>query len=344
MASSLFARHILGVTPGAFELRLELASLPDPSLFVGSPRGFRTASVIEWTDDDLDADVLARARAAMEACHGGLLLERCELALTFKDEGGDESGPPVRVDLSVAQAFPFVYSIELARTNGSGAPKGQLVADLLGLLDLRHARRLKAGAGFGPTIWTSTNMARWEALTHLSLSSSGVGALDDALGALTTLQQLRLSNNKLAALPREVGNLKDLRVLVADHNQLSYIPVDLCNCSELRELNLEHNRLTTPLLDMKRLSKLQSLHLYGNPLEYFPELSVCTTLRALSLANLHVVSDAGFTRFEVQVGGSSNLSGGGQKLTQFFAIIFRRSSCQHALLAGALGRPNCRVS
>ena len=111
---------------------------------------------------------------------------------------------------------------------------------------------------------------------------------------------------------------------------------ELCNCSELRELNLEYNKLTTPLLDMQKLSKLQSLQLYGNPLEYFPELSVCKDLRSLSLANLHVISDASFTRFEVQIGGSSNLAPS-QKVNNLFAIIFRRSSCQHPLLAGALG-------
>ena len=40
------------------------------------------------------------------------------------------------------------------------------------------------------------------------------------------------------------------------------------------------------------------LQLYGNPLEYLPELSPCTQLRSLSLANVRIMADALFSRWE----------------------------------------------
>lgn len=81
---------------------------------------------------------------------------------------------------------------------------------------------------------------------------------------------------------------------------------------------------------------LESLQLYGNPLEFLPELSPCTNLRHLSLANVRIAADEGFTQWDVDVTATSYIRG--SKLAQLFALIFRRSSCQQPLLAGALGR------
>ena len=62
--------------------------------------------------------------------------------------------------------------------------------------------------------------------------------------------------------------------------------VELRHCSELREVAFENNRLATPVLDLRCLSHLRALQLFGNPLEFLPELSPCTALRYLSLANV----------------------------------------------------------
>ena len=61
---------------------------------------------------------------------------------------------------------------------------------------------------------------------------------------------------------------------------------ELKQCAQLRSLSVENNRLATPLLDLRPLGSLRSLQLFGNPLEYLPELSHCTALRHLSLANV----------------------------------------------------------
>ena len=90
-------------------------------------------------------------------------------------------------------------------------------------------------------------------------------------------------------------------------------------------------------MDLRALSKLESLQLYGNPLEFLPELSPCTNLRHLSLANVRIAADEAFTQWDVDVTATSYISRG-SKLAQLFALIFRRSSCQQPLLAGALGR------
>jgi Leucine-rich repeat (LRR) protein len=62
--------------------------------------------------------------------------------------------------------------------------------------------------------------------------------------------------------------------------------VEIRHCTRLREMSLEGNRLATPVIDLRALAHLVSLQLYGNPLEFLPELSPCTSLRHLSLANV----------------------------------------------------------
>ena len=114
--------------------------------------------------------------------------------------------------------------------------------------------------------------------------------------------------------------------------------VELKRCSDLREISLESNRLAHPVMDLVALSHLESLQLYGNPLEFLPELSPCTSLRHLSLANVRIAADEAFTHWEVDVTDVTSYISRGNKLAQLFALIFRRSSCQQPLLAGALGQ------
>ena len=49
-------------------------------------------------------------------------------------------------------------------------------------------------------------------------------------------------------------------------------------------------------MDLRAFGSLQSLQLFGNPLEFLPELSPCTQLRSLSLANVRIMADASYTR------------------------------------------------
>ena len=212
---------------------------------------------------------------------------------------------------------------------------------------------------------------QWDQLSNMNLSHCSLTALPAAIGEIKSLRILRLSHNKLATLPAELQALTALEVLAADHNLLVAIPggwgvqgrpgmtaiaqlervlltprslafhplraAELKRCSSLRELNLEGNKLTTPVLDLRSLAHLQSLQLFGNPLEYLPELSPATQLRSLSLANVRIMADASFTRWEVEVGALPYMSRG-HKLSPLFKLTFRRTSLQHPLLAGALGK------
>ena len=65
---------------------------------------------------------------------------------------------------------------------------------------------------------------------------------------------------------------------------------EIKRCSQLRELSLEANRLSAPVIDLRSLAHLRSLQLFGNPLDFLPELTPCSSLRHLSLANV-----SGFT-------------------------------------------------
>jgi len=206
--------------------------------------------------------------------------------------------------------------------------------------------------------------------------------------------------------------------------------VEIRHCSELREVALENNRLATPVLDLRALAQLRALQLFGNPLEFLPELSPCTALRYLSLANVrpapaalarrpsltlrtlhftprvacgmlfaiaaplracrpgsrasymtwqydlrasrcharaacmaatHMLplatgcnrfppstnlpswaaqvrmrADACFTQWDVEFAAAATFSRA-SRLAPLFGLVFRRSSCQHPLLAGALG-------
>ncbi len=61
---------------------------------------------------------------------------------------------------------------------------------------------------------------------------------------------------------------------------------EIRHCSQLRELSLEANRLSAPVIDLRSLAHLRSLQLFGNPLDFLPELTPCSSLRHLSLANV----------------------------------------------------------
>ena len=119
------------------------------------------------------------------------------------------------------------------------------------------------------------------------------------------------------------------------------VPADtLKQLTQLVNLSLLNNKLKTPILDLAILTRLRSLHLGGNPLEYFPELSPATALHALSLASLSLSADDAFAAFCVTLpkpaARMSIRRSRTAALDDLLALLFRRSSCQHPLLAGGL--------
>ncbi|XP_012444889.1 phospholipase A I isoform X3 [Gossypium raimondii] len=88
------------------------------------------------------------------------------------------------------------------------------------------------------------------------------------------------------------------------------------------------------------MAELQILRLFGNPLEFLPEILPLRKLRHLSLANIRIVADENLKSVTVQI-EMENISYFGasrHKLSAFFSLIFRFSSCHHPLLASALAK------
>nr|XP_011459972.1 PREDICTED: phospholipase A I isoform X5 [Fragaria vesca subsp. vesca] len=88
------------------------------------------------------------------------------------------------------------------------------------------------------------------------------------------------------------------------------------------------------------MAELRVLRLFGNPLEFLPEILPLHKLRHLSLANIRIVADDSLRSVNVQIEmeNSSYFGASRHKLSAFFALIFRFSSCHHPLLASALAK------
>ncbi|XP_038690686.1 phospholipase A I isoform X2 [Tripterygium wilfordii] len=88
------------------------------------------------------------------------------------------------------------------------------------------------------------------------------------------------------------------------------------------------------------MAELQILRLFGNPLEFLPEILPLQKLRHLSLANIRIVADENLRSVNVQIEteNSSYFGASRHKLSAFFSLIFRFSSCHHPLLASALAK------
>ncbi|KAJ9566706.1 hypothetical protein OSB04_002672 [Centaurea solstitialis] len=180
----------------------------------------------------------------------------------------------------------------------------------------------------------------WMNVAVVSLYSCGLSMFPVELTKLPLLEKLFLDNNKLSSLPSELGDLKNLKVLTVDYNILISVPVDLRRCVRLVELSVEQNKLVRPLLDFRAMAELRVLRLFGNPLEFLPEILPLHQLRHLSLANIRIVADDHLRSVNVQIEieNSSYFVTSRHKLSAFFALIFRFSSCHHPLLASALAK------
>ncbi|KAL3820686.1 hypothetical protein ACJIZ3_006591 [Penstemon smallii] len=88
------------------------------------------------------------------------------------------------------------------------------------------------------------------------------------------------------------------------------------------------------------MAGLRVLRLFGNPLEFLPDILPLHELRHLSLANIRIVADDNLRAVNVQIEmeNSSYFVASRHKLSAFFSLIFRFSSCHHPLLASTLAK------
>lgn len=238
----------------------------------------------------------------------------------------------IKVDMKVVKRREPLRSVKMAKVLNSGQQTdGSGVLTRLIRSDLPVPGSEEGSSGLTD---------HWKSLKVLDLCGCGLSVLPVELTRLPLLERLYLDNNKLTLLPPELGELKTLKVLRVDNNMLLSVPVELKQCVMLVELSLEHNKLVRPLLDLRAMADLRVLRLFGNPLEFLPEILPLHNLRHLSLANILIVATDNLKSVTVKIEteNSSYFIASRHKLSPFFSLIFRFSSCHHPLLASALAK------
>ncbi|GLT29375.1 hypothetical protein SLA2020_042470 [Shorea laevis] len=287
--------------------------------------GFRIE--LDWTSGDDEEQVALRLQSQLMVA---LPLPQDAVALELKEKEGNA----VEVEMKVEKRTETLRGVIVAKAAGSGQQ-----CDGIGVFTrlLRSNLVPSGAAGEGGVAGCGEH---WRTVTMLSLCGCGLTVLPVEVTQLPVLEKLYLDNNKLTTLPPELGELKKLKVLTADNNMLVSVPVELRQCAKLVELSLEHNKLVRPLLNFRAMAELQILRLFGNPLEFLPDILPLDKLRHLSLANIRIVADENLRSLTVQIEmeNSSYFGTSKHKLSAFFALIFRFSSCHHPLLASALAK------
>ncbi|KAL9255083.1 Phospholipase A I-like protein [Drosera capensis] len=339
-----------------FHLTLEYGSQPDsdPTQWPESPNSEDSSSgsskkiELDWTVGDDEDQIALRLQSqlmvAMPSPHDTILVELREA--NGEIESGEGLGLDeivrVGVEMRVVRRREPLRAVKMEKAAGSGQG-----SDGIGVFTrlLRGSFppgvvAVGGGGGGGVENGLMSFAEHWKSVTVLSLCGCGIAVLPVEVTQLAQLEELHLDNNRLSLLPPELGELKSLKVLSLDNNMLATMPVELRQCVGLVELSLEHNKLIRPLLDFRAMSELRVLRLYGNPLEYLPEILPLHKLRHLSLANIRIVADEHLVSVNVQIENESSSYFGGSKhkLSAFFSLIFRFSSCHHPLLASALAK------
>lgn len=295
--------------------------------------GFRIE--LDWSAGDDEDQVALRLQSqlmvALPPPHDAVSID-----LTPMDDGEEEG---VRIEMRVVRRREALRSVRVSRAPGSALGSG----DGAGVL----ARLIRSNLAPAPAVDGLTAAAgvpvladHWRPVAMLSLCNCGMSVLPVELTRLPLLEKLYLDNNKLSVLPPEVGALKNMKVLSVNNNMLVSVPVELRQCVMLEELSLEHNKLVRPLLDFRSMPKLRILRLFGNPLEFLPEILPLHNLRHLTLANIRIeaVESLKSVTVQIETENSSYFIAARHKLSAFFSLVFRFSSCHHPLLASALAK------
>ncbi|KAI3741056.1 hypothetical protein L1987_58723 [Smallanthus sonchifolius] len=298
--------------------------------------GFRID--LEWNAGDDEDQVTLRLQSQVMVALP-LPQDTVVIRLLQRDDSADVSGDgnAVAVEMKVVKQREPLRAVAMSRVGGSGQQNDGMGV-LAKLLKSDFAAESGPGHAEGPRVESCAD--HWRSVTVVSLYNCGLLMLPVEVTKLPLLEKLFLDNNKLTVLPPELGVLKNLKVLTVDYNMLVSVPVELRQLIGLVELSLEHNKLIRPLLDFRAMAELRILRLFGNPLEFLPDILPLHQLRHLSLANIRIVADDYLRSVNVQIEmeNSSYFVASRHKLSAFFSLIFRFSSCHHPLLASALAK------
>ncbi|KAL8259333.1 hypothetical protein R6Q59_027286 [Mikania micrantha] len=300
----------------------------------GRELGFRID--LDWNANDDEAQVALRLQSQVMVA---LPLPQDTVVIKLSECDNYLDGNLVCLSMEIVKQRDPLRAVVMSRIGGSGQHHDGMGV-FTKLLKSDFAAESGSAAGHGGGVRVRLCGHHWMNVTAVSIHNCGFSMFPVELTKLPLLEKLHLDNNKLLVLPPEVGDLKNLKVLTVDYNVLVTVPVELRRCVGLVELSLEHNKLVCPLLDFRAMAELRVLRLFGNPLEFLPEILPLHQLRHLSLANIRIVADDYLRTVNVQIEMENNsyFAASRHKLSAFFALIFRYSSCHHPLLASALAK------
>lgn len=290
--------------------------------------GFRIE--LDWSASEEEDQVALKLQSQLMVA---LPMPQDTVVVELRPRDDDES--VVNLGMKVVKRREPLRAVTMAKAVASGHQ-----SDGTGVLIRLLRSDLPSTSQPPPNVGDAAVGHHWNSLAVLSLCGCGLSVFPAELTELPHLEKLFLDNNRLSVLPPELGELFSLKVLWVDNNMLISVPAELRQCMQLVELSLEHNKLVRPLLDFRAMAELRVLRLFGNPLEFLPEILPLHKLRHLSLANIRIVADENLRSVNVQIEmeNSSYFGASRHKLSAFFSLIFRFSSCHHPLLASALGK------
>lgn len=108
-------------------------------------------------------------------------------------------------------------------------------------------------------------------ITKLSLASSSLHFLPEAIGDLSSLKYLDLSYNFLKVIPDSIGKLTNLEKLDLSHNNIEFLPNSICQLTKLVKLDLSYNHIQFLPDSFFSFPELYSLDLKNNNLIKLPE-------------------------------------------------------------------------
>ncbi|KAI3698120.1 hypothetical protein L6452_31232 [Arctium lappa] len=300
--------------------------------------GFRID--LDWNAGEDDVQVALRLQSQVMVALP-LPQDTVVIKLWQCDDSG-ESGNLVGLGMKVVKQRDPLKAVAMSRVGGSGQQYDGMGV-LTKLLKSDFAAESGSGTGNAGGVGVRICADHWTNVTVVSVYSCGLSLWESydmdrmerqwillakgfcmfpvELTKLPLLEKLFLDNNKLSNLPSELGDLKNLKVLTVDYNILISVP----GVGQIYSL---------------AMAELRVLRLFGNPLEFLPEILPLHQLRHLSLANIRIVADDHLRSVNVQIEmeNSSYFVTSRHKLSAFFALIFRFSSCHHPLLASALAK------
>ncbi len=134
-----------------------------------------------------------------------------------------------------------------------------------------------------------SNLAAFEALEILDVSSKEITSIPKAISNLKSLKELELDLNQVKSIPSSIGDLISLEHLLIGATQSEYLPESIGNLINLKYLYLWENKIKEIPPTIGKLENLKVLHLSLNQISNIPkEIGNLKKLEKLNLRGNHL--------------------------------------------------------